>query len=308
MSMSLLTGGVWSQLTAAAKKCKHRARVVVAYFSAGSTRRLPLQKGSRLVVNAGDRAIRSGQTCPADLLRLVNRGVEVYSIANLHAKVYVFGRTAFVGSANASSSSESNLIEAILRTTDTHAVNAARAFVESLCRNQLTPALLKKLGHKYRPPKGAPKTPKIRAPSRPPELPRLYVANLHREAWPDDVQTEHDRGLVEARAKRKHPRSYELDSYRHTGVCGIKSGTKIMAITDEGKRRVLVDAPGNVLSVRRYESKRGTSTFIYYERPAKRRRRLKVLAKAVGRGALRRLRRGGPVNRQWADGIMKAWA
>lgn len=61
-------GSAWSQ---------HRCAVAVAYFSEGASSLLPLAKGSRLVVNASERCVASGQTCPADLIKLVERGVAV---------------------------------------------------------------------------------------------------------------------------------------------------------------------------------------------------------------------------------------
>jgi len=63
----------------------------VAYFGAGSSGRLPLPSGSCLVVDASDYTVSGGLTCPADLEKLLNRGVDVYRVSNLHAKVFVLG-------------------------------------------------------------------------------------------------------------------------------------------------------------------------------------------------------------------------
>jgi hypothetical protein len=38
-----------------------------------------LRAGSRLVVDASENAVKSGQTHPADLKKLQNRGVVIYS-------------------------------------------------------------------------------------------------------------------------------------------------------------------------------------------------------------------------------------
>jgi predicted Fe-Mo cluster-binding NifX family protein len=51
-----------------------------------------------LVVNASVAAVTSGQTSPQALLALHRKGVRIYSNAQLHAKVYVFGSKAFIGS------------------------------------------------------------------------------------------------------------------------------------------------------------------------------------------------------------------
>ena len=126
MSTAFMSRDIWRQLTKAARGSRQGAAVAVAYFGKGASRLLPLAQGSRLVVDASERSVASGLTCPADLLTLVNRGVAVYSVPNLHAKVFVLGDAAYIGSANVSSSSASRLVEAVIRTTESSLVRAAR--------------------------------------------------------------------------------------------------------------------------------------------------------------------------------------
>ena len=114
---------------------------------------LPLPANSRLVVDASDNAVKSGQTCPAELKQLQNSGVIIYSVPNLHAKVYVFDGTAFVGSANVSSNSAKTLVEAMVRVNDRAAVRSAKLFVQSLCSNELSPGTIDRLQKIYRPPR-----------------------------------------------------------------------------------------------------------------------------------------------------------
>ena len=92
MSAIFVSQGIWPQLTRAARGSRQHCAVAVAYFGKGASRLLPLAKGSRLVVDASERSVASGQTCPADLIKLVKRGVAVYGVPNLHAKVFVLGR------------------------------------------------------------------------------------------------------------------------------------------------------------------------------------------------------------------------
>ena len=133
MTTEFIEDGIWSRLTKAAKACRGPAVVAVAYFSEEAAALLPIPKGSQLVVDASEATVKCGLTCPADLLRLHKKGVRIFSVQNLHAKVYVFGAQAFIGSANASNSSATRLKEAMLRTTERDAVKAARAFVRELC-------------------------------------------------------------------------------------------------------------------------------------------------------------------------------
>jgi phosphatidylserine/phosphatidylglycerophosphate/cardiolipin synthase-like enzyme len=56
----------------------------------------------------------------------------VFSLPNLHAKVFVFDNTAIIGSANVSRNSSSVLIEAALLTDERATVSQASALIESL--------------------------------------------------------------------------------------------------------------------------------------------------------------------------------
>lgn len=136
----LLVDGVWDALGGAARACKSPSFVAVAYVAKGGGDVLKLKKGSRLVVDASP-VVRAGLTHPDTLASLVRRGVRVFSYSGLHAKVFVFGRQAFVGSANVSASSRLRLQEAALACANPNVVAAARAFVRLLCVDELTPRI-----------------------------------------------------------------------------------------------------------------------------------------------------------------------
>lgn len=110
------------------------------------------------MVDASIETIATGSTSPAALERMRRKGARVYTIENLHAKVYAFRDVAFVGSANTSQRSERTLLEAVLRVDDKPTVRAVRDFVESLCLNELTSSDLSELATYYKPP-----TPNVRS-------------------------------------------------------------------------------------------------------------------------------------------------
>ena len=78
--------------------------------------------------------------------------MRIFSVANLHAKVYVLGTTALIGSANASQHSAHTLVEAMLLTTDRKVVEKSKAFVRSIAKNELGPEQLRRLRKLYRSP------------------------------------------------------------------------------------------------------------------------------------------------------------
>lgn len=180
--VELLTGeDVWPAITA---KCKATSRhhVAVAYLGMGAVERLPLVEGDLLVVNASPRSLRAGAVDPDALADYIDLGVEVVSVRNLHAKVYVLGKTLFIGSANNSESSAFGLVEAVVRTTDAVAVRDARELVETLAGEGewVDDAFLTVAREQWRPPKGGGgHEPADRAPLEPiPEHPfRLLVVD-----------------------------------------------------------------------------------------------------------------------------------
>lgn len=153
MTSELITTAVWDVLFQEAKQARRPAHVAVAYFGSGASRLLPLPKNSLLVVDASDAAVKSGQTCPFDLLKLHSRGIRVHSHRNLHAKVYVLGNVAFIGSPNVSQHSANIMLEAMFRTQQRSAVTAARKFVDSLCITELDSNEITRLARIYKPPR-----------------------------------------------------------------------------------------------------------------------------------------------------------
>lgn len=312
MSTVFITQDIWPQVTKAVRASPEHCHVAVAYFGAGAGDLLPLGEGSRLVVDASERAVASGQTCPAELMKLAKHGVTVYSVPNLHAKVFVLGHAAFVGSANVSRRSAAQLVEAVIRTTEPQAVRAARKFVQDHCLHELTPTVLKRLAKLYRPPlvpggKRAKRTEAAQA--NRPSLPRLHLAQLDLEDWSERDQAMHDAGLVVAKKRREHPRSYELDSFRTTGKCSYKIGDVVIQVTDEGRGKVLVSPPANVRYVRTRRDKNRHVSFVYLEIPVRRRIAVKALARALGPGAEKRLLKDGLVrDAAFAQKLLNHWA
>jgi hypothetical protein len=311
MSTVFITQDIWPRLTEAARDSQEPCAVAVAYFGAGAGRLLPLPKDSSLVVDASDRAVASGQTCPADLSKLVKRGVKVYSVPNLHAKVFVVGRVAFIGSTNVSNRSASQLVEAVIRTNEPRAVSAARKFVRDHCLHELTPAVLTSLAKIYRPPQvpgGKRGKRTAKETSSRPTLPRLLLAQLQLEDWSDRDQALHDAALVVAKKRREHPRNFELESFRLTGNCTYRRKDVVVQVINEGGGSVRVSPPGNVLHVRTRRDGSRLVSFIYLECPVRQRRQMKVMARTMGRGALKRLQRDGVVrDAAFARALLNKW-
>ena len=126
--LKVVSGGLWDTIKRLAKR-RAQCSAAVAYVSTDDW--LSFREGDLLVTDASDRAIAEGLTSAAVLSRAHRRGVMLYSLGGLHAKVLVLGRTAVVGSANLSRSSRS-LTEAAVVSDDATMVAMAKSFVHRL--------------------------------------------------------------------------------------------------------------------------------------------------------------------------------
>jgi len=312
MKTQFVTRGIWKSLMAAAKAARKPSLVAVAYFGQGASKLLPLRAGSRLVVDASENAVKSGQTHPADLKKLQARGVVIYSYPFLHAKVYAFDGFAFVGSANASNRSSGILTEAVVKTSDAAVVRSAKTFVRDLCRDELSPSRLDQLQKMYRPPRipgGAKEHPKSRSRKGRNALPRLFIAQLKVKDLPEGSEAAGEQGMKVAKARRKHGRSYVLTDYFRVGKNIVRKSDKVIQIVEQPDGRRLIDAPADVLYTRPWKGGRWQVTFIYLEHPDVRRTNLDTLASRLGYGAKKKLHRDGLVrDREFAEKLLANWS
>jgi hypothetical protein len=127
--LRVVSGELWTELHRLAKQNRPRL-AAVAYVT--SDERVKFRKGDMLVCDATDTAIKLGQTSAAVLRRAHDRGSQLFSSPGLHAKVFLLGRVAVVGSANLSSMSVNELDEAALITDDARVVSGVRLLLENL--------------------------------------------------------------------------------------------------------------------------------------------------------------------------------
>jgi hypothetical protein len=259
----------------------------VPYFGSGATELLPLRAGSQLVVKFDREAVQCGQVNPKEIVRLIKRGVEVHACANLHAKVFVFGNTAIVGSANVSTSS-ATLIEACAEIRSPAFAAACRRFIESLKGDKVGLEFAKKLIPLYRPPKidGA-RRPKVKRGRR--VLPRhsdLWLVPLVSMDWNDIDYEQEEAGWSRAEKAMTSPRKSEIETFVWWGpgfLDNVRRGERVLMTTKMDKRKVLVSPPGRVLDIRRYRVKNKRKAIVYVEVPkGKRRRDLASFMKALG--------------------------
>lgn len=124
----VLSTGLWKEIKAIAVAAKRR-RAAVAYVTQDL---IGFKTGDVLVLDATERAIRSGETDAKLLRRLHRRGVQIHCCADLHAKVLLLDEVAVIGSGNMSRSSTVELVEAALITDHSSTVSGVASLIEQL--------------------------------------------------------------------------------------------------------------------------------------------------------------------------------
>lgn len=289
-SPTLHAHGVWSRLTALARSGKG-ASVAVPYFGSGASKLLPLKKGSTLVVRFDREAVRCGQVNPKEVIRLINDDVEVHACANLHAKVFVFGDTAIVGSANVSSSSANSLIEACVEVKGRRFAATCKRFIESLAGDKVGLEFAKTMVPLYRSPQfDGSRRVKARKARR--VLPRhsdLWLVSLVSSKWKDIDYEQEEAGWSQAEKALTNPRKSDIETFAWWGpgfLEKVKRGERVLMSTKIDKRKVLVSPPGRLLDIRRYRVKSRKRAIVYVEVPRdKRRRDMNSFLKSLGPAA-----------------------
>lgn len=287
---------VWARITKAAKAQPRNAAVAVAYFGRGASRLLPLGRGSRLVVDASEPALRAGLTHPDDLAALVKRGVRVSSERNLHAKMFALGPVAFVGSANASRNSATVLKEAVVETTDRRIVADVRRIVLAIGGASLGLERLAQMQRIYRPPRVTRRAASA-ARSRSAAADAWRIVKLV-SAEPPEAAVAVERSAEDAARKilsgRRHSQSHTIDDFHWPGNISVRRGaTVVMVHRDEGGV-VRVWPPGEVIVRRTWIRGNRRVVFIWLELPRDKPRKLSSIRHRLTRGAYKRLSgRGG---------------
>lgn len=220
---------------------------VVAYIDKDAPTVMPLRRGDVLVCDASDPAIKGRLTSVAALKVYRRRGVHLFSLAGLHAKVIASPTNAWVGSANASDNSENGLIEAAVRVTGEQA-RAVRLWAESLATEdcEVNAAELKRLaGLPLSPPRPGPRR-TVPPQTLPERATRLIIWSVDAEVTKgQQTAIARERPTARQDARRAGLPS-SLDAVPFTGDTVVKSGDWLITI-----RSGRVQAPGFVVRITR---------------------------------------------------------
>ena len=277
-----LLSAVWPRITSLVTKNRKRCHVAVAYFGQGASKMLPLPAGSTLVVNMSVRSVKEGSTCPAEIANMLNRDVVVYSCNNLHAKVFVIGDRAIVGSSNVSKGSRDTLIEAAVETTDSQTVRSCMHFIDQNCRKRLSWEDVERLSPLYKPPRGGGLASNLQGPNE--GIRPLWAVGLSRVDWDEEDTRQADKARPLAKMDLGNAKLFRLEEFCWTGhdLRGRLSETDwVMQVLTEQDKKVIVHPPSEVIRVVQYHVGTSPRMIVFLRQPRRRTINIKLLTKQI---------------------------
>lgn len=260
--------------------------VAVPFLGANAHKLLPLKRGSVLVTRVTVEDVKQGLVSPKEVLRYLKTGVEIHNCSNLHAKVYVFGRRAIVGSPNVSATS-ARLVEAAVEVSETGLVAQARAFIRGLQVDPVSAEFAASLLCHYREDRvggwsaerakaAAPRSKSTHA-----EHSRMLVLPLVEEEW-----TQQAKEIAKAKRDRAKDAMSDPDKHRlvevecdNTDWRRLRVGDRMIQRFKKG-RSFEFEPPARLIMIEPYVSGRGAVLFL------ERRKRLRDVGSAELRAHL----------------------
>jgi hypothetical protein len=258
---------LWERITKLSLGKNGPISAAVPFLGVGAAKQLPLQRGDTLITRFDDGAIEAGLVHPGEVVKYIKRGVEVHSVANLHAKVFVFRGRAIVGSANVSNTSATALVEAACETSDRQFVSACLQFVNGLRGDTVELSYARKKIKLYRPPKDYTGMGRAKSQRKPVHSP-LCLMKLESVDFDelDNEATSVGQSTAESRLQDVDCFAVETIRWRGALPSYVRPGSRVLCVSQEG-RALLVEPPARVLHIQHYKSSRGaTRSIIFVER------------------------------------------
>jgi hypothetical protein len=302
MKTSFLQGrALWKTIASTAAAGRPRW-IASPYVGKGAADLLPLQRGDVLLCSLTLENCRAGSVVPSELRALRRRGVRVYTRGDLHAKVFLLGRRAIVGSANLSANSRDVLDETGVVVSERREVASIRDWFAMRLVEPVEREWLSVCEKAYR----AAETRRRRRAGRRQhrevrELAGPWVISTVPD-WSEDDIEERYRDVVRAqgRARLARPRAHAIETLKWTGASPFRKNARVGDVVVEFHKDGLkktVKPHARIVARREGRTARGTSaTYFAMEYP----KDYRPVPRARLEGELRRLglrlrRRGGRV-------------
>jgi hypothetical protein len=259
---------IWPSLRSRAVSSSGRRIAVTAYLGAGASEMLPLRKDDILLCALSLSNCRAGTVYPSEIRLLMNNGVKVYTDADLHAKLYIFGEFAFVCSANMSRRSEHVLVEAGVWVHGV-VVREIQEWVEKRLGDPVRPFFLDECEREFRPNvfggEGAGGT-KERGQDAPPREGQVWLLKTESSVVPEKERRAAELGETDAQQKLDRPSDDVVRTIRWPGAARMVPGDTILQLASE-QEGVRVYPHGKLLHKKVIVNSRRSATYLYIELP-----------------------------------------
>ncbi len=191
--------------------------------------------------------------------------MRVYLQPDLHAKIYLLGRSSIVGSSNLSKSSRDSLDEAALLTTDNAVARRLKQWFSERVQAPVTPGWLSHCQKIYRPAHD------MAHRGRTAGMPvgrGIWLLGIRPVDYPESEKPAFKSGEKIASVRLQNSRRYSVDSVRWTGKEDFQRGDLVVQIWQEGKTEVHPHA--TLLNIKRIKTNGKTqAAYLYLEMPKK---------------------------------------
>ena len=237
MYVRLHSADAWGRIRDLTRPAKRpTVLAAVAFLGRGATKRLRLRCGDLLITRFDETNVRAGLVDPREVGEYLKKGVRVRAVNNLHAKVFVIGARALVGSTNVSENSEEYLVEAICESNEPGFVRSCRKFVEDLSSDEVTPEYCKMLESIYKPHhwKEGSRLPKAK---RTVTTSGMAVVHLTIKDWDEADYAAERKGAPKAKKLISDHSRFSTDDFGWSGLppAYLKPGVRLIRITEHSK-------------------------------------------------------------------------
>lgn len=233
------------------------------FLGNGGGKLLHLKRGDVLIVALTEANARNGSVCPAEIERLQAKGVQVFLLPNLHAKVLLCGGKAAVGSANLSQTSFAHLDEAALLTTDRKIVRHVRAWFTQRMLEAVSPKWLAVCAKAYRPPKGG-FGPRGKGTAHAAGK-AVWLLGIDFTDYPDNEAAIAERGLLQAKRQLSDAKQFKVETVRWAGknVSSFQKGDTVIQVI-QASRSHYAEELARLVGIRKTNAQSGVA-YLYLE-------------------------------------------
>ncbi len=229
--IKFLSNDIWPVIKSLSNSSR-KTKIAVAYFGTGASTQFSFKKGDILLVAMTLNNVKIGQINPFEIEKLYKKGVFIFTLANLHSKIYLFDKKVIIGSPNVSSNSANTLIETGILTDDSKTISLTENFIKEYCIEKVEQDYIKICKKNYNPPNffGGRKK-KVTSKKIKGQLSRLWVISTKSSTVNDEISVKEEK-LFEKEISDKQAFTTEKITYSPSDsfIKNIRKGDMLIQV------------------------------------------------------------------------------